>query len=137
MTNEAYRLESQRTIRDLAHRRGVSPSLVRWRDKREEGRCRMCLRSSSLRPLTRHHIVPRVWFKRNGRVAVLRNVSANIVPLCWPCHEYVEWNQYGRSLLRKVLAAEEVAFVLQVSGREWFDRRYPAHQQRAVILPSI
>lgn len=122
---EEARLASQREIRAYARARGVQRSLLVWRDKREEGRCRMCLRPAAVRPLTRHHVVPRAWLSRSRpRLYVLRNVAANIVPLCRPCHDAVEADPAARRLLRKVLAPDEVAFALAVAG-SWFRRHYP------------
>jgi hypothetical protein len=114
----------------------------------EEGRCRMCGRPSSVRPLTRHHLVPQVWFKRRsfvlvrdgvGRViarALIRDVDANIVPLCAPCHAEVEEDMGSRRMLRRVLAASEVAFAIKLRGEAWFARYYPSVQMRAARVAA-
>lgn len=106
----------------------------------EEGRCRMCKRPSSVRPLTRHHIVPQVWFKRRSFVlvrdgvgraiarALIRDVDANVVPLCAPCHAEVEEDMGSRRMLRRLLAASEVAYAIKLRGQEWFERYYPSVQ---------
>lgn len=119
----------------------VNPTLAVWRDAgqtklRQEGRCRMCERPSAERRLTRHHLVPRAWFA--PRLAALsgddwfqlwrlRDCDANIVPLCWPCHQAVERDgPPARRMLRKVLGAAEAAFAVAVRGQAWLDERYPA-----------
>jgi hypothetical protein len=112
-------------------RTGLSPSLViqrtkGWAKVHEEGRCRMCLRPSSVRPLTRHHLLPLAWFRRRPKRAPLANADANIVPLCWPCHCAVEEiGSHARVELRRSLGAAEIAFVIAVAGQAWVDRRYP------------
>jgi hypothetical protein len=121
----------------------VEAKLVRWRNGgrskvAEEGRCRMCLRPSSVRQLTRHHVVKQAWWRRNEfllswpsghreRVPrhVVRDCDAAVVPLCVPCHVAVESEESARRLLRKVLGAAEVAYAVSLRGREWFDIRYP------------
>jgi len=125
-----------------AERAGVSPSLVVQRHKgfakvREEGRCRMCLRSSSVRPLSRHHLVPQAWFRARPKLAPLRHAEANIVPLCDPCHQAVEERgSHARKELRRLLGAAEVAFVIQVRGRDWLDLRYPVGAVRLAPTPA-
>lgn len=105
---------------------GISPSLLSWRNKRAEGRCRMCQRDHDVRPLTLHHVVPSSWFRRQRRrLALIRNVAANLVPLCRPCHDLVEENEAARSELRRLLAPDEVAFAIQTAGRAWLDKTYP------------
>lgn len=103
---------------------GVSRSLLRWRDKKAEGRCRMCLRPSDVRPLTEHHVVPVSWFS-GSRLRPLRNVAANKVPLCREDHDLVERDEHARRELRRLLAPDEVAFAIQTAGRAWLDARYP------------
>lgn len=111
----------------LAH--GISLSLIRWRDKKAEGRCRLCERSRELRPLTEHHIVPVSWFvgsRRQSGLRLLRNVAANKVPLCRGCHDLVEHDITARRQLRRVLAPDETTFAIQTAGAPWLDERYPA-----------
>lgn len=128
----------------------VSQSLLRFRGGgreklRQEARCRMCLRprgpetvrewQSTLdaqhnyigsRPLTRHHLIPENWFKFQLRpTRAVRSVDANIVPLCRPCHDEVEHDEESRRMLRRVLGSDEIAFVIQLAGEEWFNERYP------------
>jgi hypothetical protein len=55
----------------------------------------------------------------------IRNVAANKVPLCRPCHDLVEKDGAARAELRRCLAPDEVAFAIQAAGRAWYDRRYP------------
>lgn len=111
---------------------GVSPTLVvqrlkGWAKVREEGRCRMCQRPSDVRPLSRHHLVPQSWFRAQPRLAPLRHADANIVPLCDPCHRAVEERgSHARVELRHLFGHVEVAFAIQLRGREWLDARYPA-----------
>lgn len=126
-----------------AARAGVSPSLVVQRHKgfakvREEGRCRMCLRPSAVRPLSRHHLVPQAWFRARPKLAPLRHAEANIVPLCDPCHKAVEERgAHARIELRRLLGAAEVAFVLQLRGQDWLDLRYPATGGRPPAPPTL
>jgi hypothetical protein len=128
-------------VRVAAERCGVNPSLIVQRVKgwvkcREEGRCRMCRRPSSVRPLTRHHLVPLSWFRERERFAPLRNVDANIIPLCEACHKQIERREpaHARVELRRLLYPSEVAFVLQTAGRGWLDLRYPPSGQESLGL---
>lgn len=112
-------------------RKRVSPGLARndhsgWEKVRAEGRCRMCQREWKVRPPTRHHLVPQAWFRqRKVGIRILMNANANIVPLCRPCHDLVEDYPTVRRELRRCLGSAEVAFVLQMIGRNWFEREYP------------
>lgn len=91
-----------------------------------EGHCRMCRRPSHVRQLTRHHLIAQGWWRARGEdIAVLRNAAANIVPLCRQCHDEVEHDVESRRMLRRVLTQEEVAFIIDVIGRNWLERRYP------------
>lgn len=94
-----------------------------------EGHCRMCRRPSRVRPLTRHHLIPQGWWKAKGEeIGALRNAAANIVPLCRACHDDVESKNgaESRRMLRRVLTQTEIAFVIDVIGHAWLDRRYPS-----------
>ncbi len=90
----------------------------------------MCLRPPSVRALTRHHIIPLSWFRDRPELGPLRHSDANIVGLCEPCHQAVELrDDHARVELRRLLGANEVAFVLQVAG-EWFlAARYPNRRE--------
>lgn len=118
----------------------------RWKI-RNEGHCRMCGRSSRVRPLsplTRHHIVPLSWFSadHSPQAAVqreaywpVRNANANIVPLCRPCHDAVESRDpvirtHARAELRRVLTQAEIAFAISVLGKDEFDKHYRWHRMR-------
>lgn len=96
----------------------------------QEGRCRLC---SAGDELTRHHLVPMAWFlQRKLELRTLRNANANIVPLCRDCHEIVDGREpvprlQKRSALRAALYSNEVAFILQVRGKPWFDSHYPVN----------
>lgn len=97
-----------------------------------EGHCRMCLRPDRVRPLTRHHLVPVSWFIRQPvPLRVIRNAHANIVPLCRLCHDLVdraddpEERMRARRELRRSLGQAEIAFAIQVIGKEWLDEHYP------------
>lgn len=122
--------------------RSLSRSLTRRRQKgrrklREEGLCRLCHapRASfadegqasppGARRLTRHHLVPQRWFAENPEYEPYRNVDANIVPLCGPCHRLVERTTEACRRLRERLSQAEVSFVIQTRGRAWLDERYP------------
>jgi hypothetical protein len=68
--------------------------------------------------------------QRRMHLRVLRNANANIVPLCRGCHAVVDGRDpvpklQARATLRASLGTAEVAFVIQVRGREWLDRAYP------------
>lgn len=124
--------------------RDLNPQLLVWRDGgkkkcSDEGRCRLCERWWEQRAPTRHHLVPQSWFvgrrfvigsSRLGSKALdrylVRDVDANIVPLCSPCHTAVENDGEARKMLRKRLGAAEATYVIAMRGREWFDLRYPA-----------
>ena len=108
---------------------GISDSLVYFIDKRIEGQCRMCLRPEIVRALTRHHLVPLRWFletrDRRQRYAPIRNVAPNQVPLCRPCHDQVEKTEQGKRELRRVLAPDEVTYIVQLTGYRWLAKHYP------------
>lgn len=122
----------------------IAPEIARRTDKgatkvKLEGRCRMCRRPSSVRTLTRHHLVPQVWFRRlvqqleaegndqrAWEIRMLRDADANIVPLCVPCHKQVEGDTGYRRMLRKLLDPVEATFCVKVRGLRWFDLYYPA-----------
>lgn len=104
-------------------------SFARFRNKlADEGHCRMCLRSEAVRPLTRHHLVPLRWFhkqRHDARWLRLRNVAANIIPLCRGCHDLVERDREARRMLRRALTQEEIAWAICVRGAAWLNTRYP------------
>jgi hypothetical protein len=94
-----------------------------------EQRCRIC---HGRRELTRHHLIPHAWFmSQDHEVKRLRNANANIVPLCVSCHRLVDGVRdpvlrlQKRSALRGALATVEIAFIIQVLGKPWFDEHYP------------
>ena len=99
---------------------------------RAEGRCRLCRRSSRVRPLTRHRIVP-------GRLGG-RYVPINCVGLCRPCHDLVDNRElaerrWARRMLRASLWPEEHAqarIQYAIRGRS-FDRAYPRPTRELVI----
>lgn len=87
-----------------------------------EGRCRMCERPSSVRPLTRHHLVPRAeggsW------------LNPNIIPLCRPCHDLIDMGpprerRMWRAKLRLRLEVGELTYARRRLGADEFDYRYP------------
>jgi hypothetical protein len=100
-----------------------------WTDSgkvNREGHCRMCLRPGHVRQLSRHHLIPQHWWRQRGELVMrLRNAGANIVPLCRQCHDEVETSIESRRMLRRVMTQEEVAFVIDVIGLRWLERRYP------------
>lgn len=94
-----------------------------------EKRCRIC---HARRDLTRHHLVPHAWFmSHDPEIKRLRNANANIVPLCVSCHRLVDGTLdpvsrlQKRAALRGALATSEIAFIIQVLGKNWFDDHYP------------
>lgn len=95
-----------------------------------EGCCRLCRSGENL---TRHHLVPQAWFvQRKLELKVLRNANANIVPLCRACHEVLDGREpvprlQKRSTLRERLYSNEVAFILQVRGKDWLNHHYPVN----------
>lgn len=103
----------------------------------------MCRRPRDVRPLTRHHLVPESWFRSHRRLHLVRNVAANQIPLCRPCHDLVEAEEGARRELRRLLAPDEIAFALQTAGRAWLERRYPTvrrvpgAQHRPECHPSV
>lgn len=97
----------------------------------QERKCRIC---PNKRNLTRHHLIPQVWFKyRKEELRSLRNANANIVPLCEDCHRIVDGvldpvgKLQKRAALRDALYSNEIAFILQVRGPQWFDLAYPTN----------
>lgn len=122
----------------------------------EEGRCRMCLRPKRIRRLTRHHLVPQQWFNDRVRtdpgpqhpdfvrlgiaeftVFRVRDVDANIVPLCGPCHRDVESDESARRMLRKLLGNSEATFAIKVRGEGWFDSMYPPNHPRRAWQAAV
>ena len=100
-----------------------------WNKLTVEQHCRMCGRHRSVRPLTRHHLVPLRHFESapGRRYRMVRNANANIAPLCRICHDLVESrDMIARRMLRRLLTQQEIAFIVRVRGKEWLDRRYPA-----------
>lgn len=92
-----------------------------------EGRCRLCLRLSSVRRLTRHRLIPG---SSGGRY-----VPVNVVPLCRPCHDLVdhrdrELRRTARKMLRASLWPVEIA---AASGWYWFDRAYERPSRELVL----
>jgi 5-methylcytosine-specific restriction endonuclease McrA len=99
---------------------------------RTEKVCRMCLRPASIRPLTRHHLVPLRWFVRHPYWRIHRNATANILPLCRDCHDRVESSdratrEEARRHLRRSMTQQEVAYAVAVIGLVWLDQHYPLH----------
>lgn len=107
---------------------------------RTEGRCRLCLRPGSIRPLTRHRIVPGAF---GGRY-----VPENCVPLCRLCHDLIDnRDRYARATARRMLRAVlwpiEVAYATRqptffaIGGsleRTWsFDSAYPRPSRELVL----
>jgi hypothetical protein len=105
----------------------IPQSLITWYDKlAAEKHCRACLREQTVRPLTRHHLVPQSWWLRRGvEFARFRNISANIIPLCRPCHDEVERDTEARRMLRRVLTQQEIALAIALRGQPWLDAVYP------------
>lgn len=109
------------------HQATIPQSMLRWNNKIEgEGHCRMCLRHKSVRQLTRHHLIPQSWWRNQTHGwRQLRNLSANVVPLCRPCHDLVEKERDSRCMLRRMLTQTEIAFIISVRSQKWLDMRYP------------
>lgn len=107
----------------------------------QEGCCRICTATSNL---TRHHLVPESWFRKNSHVSGRHN-PWNIVPLCVYCHRVVDGTNSSirrrekRRALRATLTAREVGFVVAVRGGDWLDRNYPTttinHDRSAATWP--
>lgn len=109
--------------------RGCNPS---GKEKAKTERfCRMCLRPSHVRPLTRHHIVPLAWWRFLPMPhRALANATANIIPLCRGCHDDVEsrdpaLRREARRECRVAMTQAEVTFAIAVRGKQWFDHHYP------------
>lgn len=92
-----------------------------------EGRCRLC---SVETDLTKHHLVPESWFRRNLHVTGRHSVS-NLVPLCRYCHGLVDGTRDNvlrvekRRALRATLTPSERRFVRDKRGQAWLDHHYP------------
>lgn len=105
----------------------IPVGLIQWYDKlAAEKHCRACLRSQDVRPLTRHHLVPQSWWLRRGsEFARYRNVAANVIPLCRPCHDEVERDTEARRMLRRALTQQEITLAISLRGITWLDTLYP------------
>lgn len=111
---------------DVLGAAAIPSGLVSWYDKlAAEKHCRACLRPDEVRPLTRHHLVPQSWWLRRGGLARYRNLAANIIPLCRPCHDAVEHDLEARRMLRRSLTQQEVALAIALRGQLWLDWCYP------------
>jgi hypothetical protein len=99
--------------------------------KLSEGHCRMCQRPKSVRPLTRHHLVPVRWFFGEGTPwRAVRNANANIVPLCRACHDLIEdGDLVARGMLGRLLTQQEIAFVIRLRGIQWLSAEYPLREE--------
>lgn len=92
-----------------------------------EGRCRTC---PATEDLTKHHLVPESWFRRNPEFAGRHSVS-NLVPLCRYCHGLVDGTRSDvlrtekRRALRATLLPSEMRFVRAKRGQPWLDHHYP------------
>jgi len=101
--------------------------------------CRMCGRPRNVRQITRHHLVPIAWFdKQPEAIRRLRNATANLVPLCRPCHDLVDHRDpivraEARRMLRRSLAQAEIAFAIHVRGRSWLSGHYPLDMSTRVV----
>lgn len=95
--------------------------------------CRMCAREKKIRPLTRHHLVPRAFFaelEQSDPRRAFVNATANLIPLCRPCHDLVDNRDefertFARRKLRQLLGQAEIAFVIALLGKRWLDEHYP------------
>lgn len=100
-----------------------------------EGCCRIC---GSTEGLTRHHLVPQMWFRRGRGERHHKHHPDNIIPLCVYCHQALE-GEHGldratrqarrreqRRRLRVCLTADEIMFATRTRGRAWLDHHYPA-----------
>lgn len=95
--------------------------------------CRMCGREKRVRPITRHHLVPLSWFSGladDDPRRALRNATANLIPLCRPCHDLVDARdatvrEPARRMLRRSLGQAEITFAIHVRGRSWLAYHYP------------
>ena len=128
-----------RTKRRIEHRPFAlpSPSLSNPKltaRKMEKARCRICLHAKYQGPpyVTRHHLVPESWFLgQPEELRAIRNAHANIIPLCRACHDEVDnrgpvAKERARRKLRMRLLQDEIAFAIQVRGREWLENSYPS-----------
>lgn len=101
--------------------------------KMQHAHCRLCNHARYEGPpyVTRHHLVPESWFLGQPKeLRNIRNAHANIVPLCRSCHDEIDnrgpvARERARRKLRDLLLQDEIAFAIQVRGREWLDVHYP------------
>lgn len=101
---------------------------------RSEGRCRLCLRSWTVRRPTRHRIV----MGRDGG----RYEPVNVVGLCRPCHSEVDhWDLSRRASARRMLRASmwpvEVSHAIRRLGRGGFDRAYPRPARELIVARRL
>ena len=118
-------LDYVRVSENLRVKRGCGKEKVK-----AEGHCRMCRRPHSVRPLTKHHLVPCRFFRRHPQWRLLRDCDPNLIPLCWQDHENIELSDRNgglpyRRMLRRLMTQAEISFVIQVRGRDWLEQRYP------------
>jgi 5-methylcytosine-specific restriction endonuclease McrA len=103
--------------------------------------CRMCGRPKVVRTITRHHLVPQAWFDKldeDDPRRLLRNATANLVPLCRPCHDLVDHRDpvvraQARRMLRRSLAQAEITFAIHLRGRPWLEHHYPLDMSLVVV----
>jgi hypothetical protein len=123
-------------VRKIEHRPFTLPpkslcSTTETHRKFERGHCRMCLRPGKVRPLTKHHLVPVAWFRKQPlALKLIRNAHANIVPLCRLCHDLVDSRDpaeraEARRHLRRSLTQAEISFAVVVLGLPWLNKEYP------------
>lgn len=104
----------------------------------DEGQCRLCQKTADL---TRHHLIPKAWFRKNHGIPGV-NHPLNLIPLCLYCHAavdgYLPAGELSRHLvlhrqllkriyLRQKLTEHEVAFMAYTAGDEWVDHNYPLY----------
>lgn len=96
-------------------------------------------RPDAIRVMTRHHLVPQHWFRKNPEWKHLMNCDANVVPLCRMCHDLVElpaWKggQPYRRELRRMMTQAEISFVIQVRGLDWLEQTYPRVAKTEILV---
>lgn len=128
----AQKMRTEHRFVRVPDRTLISPKITNHK-MQAEGHCRMCGRPPSIRPLTKHHIIPASWFLRQPLpLRVIRNAHANVCPLCRVCHDMVDHRETAermdsRRLLRRCFSQQEIAFVIAIRGKAWLDHHYPEH----------
>lgn len=107
-------------VADFKKNTRVIASPKEWRELRKILADGCCVTDCRTPATDLHHVVPRSL--RGG------DVAENLVPLCHPHHMVYEDRAFGwldvAGAIRRVLTAEQVAYVTDVKSEAWLTRYY-------------